>query len=184
MKPSYKTALVLIPTEEIWTPIQQIRNIHDKKVRRWMPHITLIYPFIEKEKFVWFETNLAQVCQNFNQFSITLEKFCYFDHGRGHFTLWLSPDSGKILEKLQQKILEIVPTEIRQEQKLPFHPHLSVGQVEDKNKIESMARLKDLQQKLQNEWKTLYFQAQRLSLIWRNAPPDDIFQVASQVKLP
>ncbi len=43
---TYTTGLVVIPPEAAWPPIQAIRAEHDRKLRRWMPHITLIYPFL------------------------------------------------------------------------------------------------------------------------------------------
>jgi hypothetical protein len=56
--------LVIIPPEAVWEPIQAIRRRHDRKLRRWMPHITLLYPFrprselLERrfKKLAWFKT--------------------------------------------------------------------------------------------------------------------------------
>ena len=42
---THKSAVVIIPPEEIWEPIQKIRRLYDRQCHRWMPHITLIYPF-------------------------------------------------------------------------------------------------------------------------------------------
>jgi hypothetical protein len=39
----YTTAIVVIPAENVWPGVQAIRTKHDAKVRRWMPHITLVY---------------------------------------------------------------------------------------------------------------------------------------------
>ena len=51
MTKTHKTAAVIIPPRDVWGPIQQIRRQHDRKIRRWMPHITLIYPFCEPSHF-------------------------------------------------------------------------------------------------------------------------------------
>ena len=48
---THKTALVVIPPESAWPPIQAIRAEHDRKVGRWMPHITLVYPFLPAGEF-------------------------------------------------------------------------------------------------------------------------------------
>ena len=46
-KPSHMTALVLVPDESLWEPLQAIRRVHDSKhVDRWPPHVTLVYPFV------------------------------------------------------------------------------------------------------------------------------------------
>ncbi len=51
-KQTYTTAIVVILPQECWSVIQAIRQQHDSKVRRWMPHITLIYPFCPVEDFM------------------------------------------------------------------------------------------------------------------------------------
>ena len=43
---THESAIVLIPPQEVWEPIQAIRRVHDRQVRRWMPHVTLLYPFL------------------------------------------------------------------------------------------------------------------------------------------
>ena len=46
---THTTAVVLIPPEEVWEPIQALRRAHDRNFDRWMPHITLLYPFAERD---------------------------------------------------------------------------------------------------------------------------------------
>ena len=48
---TYKTGLVTIAQPAAWPPIQAIRAEHDRKLRRWMPHITPIYPFLTAGEF-------------------------------------------------------------------------------------------------------------------------------------
>ena len=45
MKKVYTSACVIIPPKELWGPIQKIRQQYDRQIHRWMPHITLLYPF-------------------------------------------------------------------------------------------------------------------------------------------
>jgi poly(A) polymerase len=33
--------VVIIPPQDVWPPIQRIRQQHDRKIRGWMPHITI-----------------------------------------------------------------------------------------------------------------------------------------------
>ena len=51
VKLTHTTALVTIPPAKSWPSIQAIREEHDRKIRRWMPHITLIYPFLPRQRF-------------------------------------------------------------------------------------------------------------------------------------
>ena len=53
-----KTAIVIIPPEDCQEPIQRIRLSHDRSVRRWMPHITLVFPFRPVEDFNGVEPSL------------------------------------------------------------------------------------------------------------------------------
>src|SRR5262249_27220192 len=42
---THTTAVVVIPPADAWPPIQALRERYDRQFRRWMPHITLLYPF-------------------------------------------------------------------------------------------------------------------------------------------
>jgi hypothetical protein len=53
------TAVVLIPPQELWEPIQAIRRVHDLHVERWMPHVTLLFPFAPAERFAQAEPDLG-----------------------------------------------------------------------------------------------------------------------------
>ena len=44
-------AVVLIPPLEVWEPVQAIRRAHDRQYHRWMPHVTLVYPFRPRRLF-------------------------------------------------------------------------------------------------------------------------------------
>jgi hypothetical protein len=39
---THKTAVVVIPPDDLWAPIQALREKYDRHFRRWMPHITLL----------------------------------------------------------------------------------------------------------------------------------------------
>ena len=60
---TYTTAVVLIPSEEIQPPIQAIRRVHDRNFERWMPHITLLYPFAPQRNFQDVIPALAKAAQ-------------------------------------------------------------------------------------------------------------------------
>ncbi|MGA1195514.1 MAG: 2'-5' RNA ligase family protein, partial [Candidatus Latescibacterota bacterium] len=48
MEKVHQSAVVLSPPQSEWDQIQAIRKKYDRNVRRWMPHITLLYPFYPK----------------------------------------------------------------------------------------------------------------------------------------
>ncbi len=173
-----KTAVVLIPPEDYWETIQTIRRQHDRQVRRWMPHVTLLYPFRPRELFDKIETELRDACRGIEPFAVRLAEFRDFHHGRARYTLWLVPEPHDAMLRLQAAVESAAPdcNEVSQRRD-GFTPHLSVGQVKGRD---GLAQLKT---KLQASWKPLSFPARYVSLIWRNDPPDDVFRVDRSVSL-
>ncbi len=175
---THKTAVVIIPPDGLWLPIQAIRREHDRHIRRWMPHITMIYPFRPQKEFDTLAEQFLEVCKRIEPFEIKLAEIRSFHHGRENHTLWLAPEPEKNLVELQTKLWEVVPDcdDVRK-YKSGFTPHLSVGQVCGRT---NMLRL---QGTLQATWQPLTFVVQEVSLIWRGEPPDDIFRVGRRIRL-
>jgi 2'-5' RNA ligase len=178
---THKTAVVLIPPEEVWEPIQAIRRQHDRQVRRWMPHVTLLYPFLPRESFDEVGQKLSVACRAIEPFATRLAEFRHFDHGRGRNTLWLAPEPKDAFVRLQAALESAVP-ECSDVSQHPdgFTPHLSVGQVRGYDNTMT------LKTELQRDWSAgggLSFVADRISLIWRGSPPDDVFQIDRQIRL-
>jgi 2'-5' RNA ligase len=70
-----RSAVVWIPPPDAWAPIQAIRRRHDRQIARWMPHVTLLYPFWPRARFDEAERLLAPVCSRMGPFPITLGRF-------------------------------------------------------------------------------------------------------------
>ena len=175
---THNTAVVLIPPDDLWPPIQAIRRKHDRHIRRWMPHITMIYPFRPQEEFGVVAEQFLEVCQQIEPFEVKLAEFRSFHHGRGNYTLWLAPEPAEKVIQLQTALWEVVPDcDDVKKYKSGFTPHLSVGQVRGKTKMEHV------QHTLQSQWQPLAFVMQEISLIWRGQPPDDIFRVGQKLQL-
>jgi 2'-5' RNA ligase len=175
---THQTAVVVIPPEWCWEPIQAIRRRHDRQIRRWMPHITLLYPFRPRDQFGAVADRLQGLCAGIESFEIRLAEFREFHHDRGSYTLWLAPEPREAMVRLQSALQSIVQdcSETAQHAE-GFTPHLSVGQVRGS---ETLARLKG---QLQENWSPLSFMVHEVSLIWRNRPPDDVFRVDRVVRL-
>ncbi|UCF35164.1 MAG: 2'-5' RNA ligase family protein [Phycisphaerales bacterium] len=178
---THQTAVVLIPPQEVWEPIQAIRRVHDRQVRRWMPHVTLLYPFVPREAFDAAEARLRQALADLEPFDVRLKEFHYFHHGRGRHTLWLAPEPAEAMRRLQASLQSAVP-ECNDVSRRGdgFTPHLSVGQVTGRD---DMLALKD---GLQGSWSAmdgLTFTAKHVSMIWRDPKPDDVFRVDREIPL-
>jgi 2'-5' RNA ligase len=174
----FTTAIVVIPPENIWPPIQAIRTKHDSKVRRWMPHITLVYPCLPVADFAAAQARLTAACHDIPAFEVELADFRTFRHGRGNHTVWLAPEPESDLIKLQAVVQRAVNGEELVGSRPPrFQPHLSVGQVQGNTEMLWLVA------ELHAAWQAVRFPVTGISLIWRGEPPDDVFQVAATVPL-
>jgi RNA 2',3'-cyclic 3'-phosphodiesterase len=167
-----KTAVVIIPPQRVWQFIQNIRKKHDRQFNRWMPHITMLFPFKPKSEFDWALEELQHVCASFKSFEISLKRFDKFRQGKKNHTIWLAPEPREKIIELQERIFQIFP-ECEDVQKFAqgFNPHLSVGQTA------SGAKMRTILEDLEKSWKPIKFQVSEVSLIWRKDPPNDKFQV-------
>ena len=180
---THQTAVVIIPPTEIWASIQPIRQQYDTNYRRWMPHITLIYPFRPRSEFSLVADQLTQACQAQSPFWICLEVFRFFSHHRARYTVWLDPQPPIIasekssrrqnpITNLQKDLWKTIPDcDDTRRFKNGFTPHLSVGQITNKQNLDHLLC------QFQQEWQPLTFYVSEVHIIWRNDPPDDVFQV-------
>ncbi|RKU22183.1 hypothetical protein C6503_04240 [Candidatus Poribacteria bacterium] len=170
---THTTAVVLIPPEAVQPPIQAIRQIHDRNFRRWMPHITLLYPFAERRDFAEVTPALTKAAQQVSPFSFELARFDAFQHRRS-CTMFLIPEPADEIGQLHTILLQHLPDyDDTARFASGFHPHLSVGQFQHRS-------LQTQQQRLQTEWQPIQCEVDAISLIYRSPETDDRFVVAEQ----
>lgn len=170
---THTTAVVLIPPETVQPPIQAIRRIHDRNFERWMPHITLLYPFAERRDFTDVIPALAKAAQQVSPFSVELTRFDAFRH-RKSCTMFLAPEPEDQIAHLHGILLQHLPNyDDTARFAGGFHPHLSVGQFQHRS-------LQTEQHRLQTEWQSIQCEIATLSLIYRSPETDDRFVVAEQ----
>ncbi|MFW9772167.1 MAG: 2'-5' RNA ligase family protein [Candidatus Thorarchaeota archaeon] len=173
----YTTAIVIIPPKEIWEPIQKIRKQYDRQIKRWMPHINLIYPFRPIYDFDNLEPQFNVICQQIPPFEISLKSFNYFTHGHQNFTIWLRPDPMAPIIKLQERILKLVPDcNDLNLYRNGFTPHLSIGQIKGKKVlIETINNL-------ESNWIPQNFLLDRIFFIAREDRKNSTFQEKKIIK--
>ena len=177
MSKVYSSAVVIIPPKEIWAPIQEIRKIFDRNINRWMPHITLLYPFRPINQYEDIEKALSEMCKNIKPFKVSLKSFSYFSQGHQKYTLWLDPEPNTSIIYLQAEILKIVPDcDDVNRYKNGFKPHLSVGQIKGKNNLQKI--LNDLQ----TEWEEITFSLNIIYFISREESKTSEFKISKQFK--
>ncbi|MBM4072100.1 MAG: 2'-5' RNA ligase family protein [Planctomycetes bacterium] len=159
---THRTAVVAIPPQEVWAPIQVIRQEHDRQFRRWMPHINLLYPFVSTEQFGEAAPRLTDVCARIAPFAIALSEFRMFRHPSGTATLWLAPEPAQALIALQAALQAAFP-ECDDLSRFPagFTPHLSVGQARTAHEAEQLLH------HLQQSWQPICFDLDALAMIRR-----------------
>ncbi|HUT61685.1 MAG TPA: 2'-5' RNA ligase family protein [Phycisphaerae bacterium] len=180
MMPSktHKTAVVLIPPEAAWEPIQAIRREHDRQFRRWMPHVTLLYPFRPADEFDAVAPALAEACRAVAAFEVELRELGHFAHHKHSFTFWLRPEPAEKLAALHAALLRALPDcDDTARHAGGFQPHLSLGQAH------SRRGLRELLERLGAAFSPIRFAAERVFLIKREDPPDDVFAVDRAVSL-
>ena len=178
MRKTHKTAVVIIPPASTWPSIQAIRRQHDRKVNRWMPHITLIYPFCSVADFPEMAEQISEHCRDLQPFDVSLTSFDSFSHGKGHFTVWLKPEPAEPLLDLHAAIWTAVSFDEDFAPRIgKFTPHLSVGQVRGRTQRDELVA------KLQKDWKQLRFSVSAVYLIARKDPPNDTFEIVETVVL-
>jgi 2'-5' RNA ligase/uncharacterized protein (UPF0248 family) len=139
-KPVHRSAVALIPPEEVWPPIEAIRRMHDKHVDRWMPHINLLYGFLPDAVFAEARGVIAEALRAVAPFEVTLDEVRRFQH-RSSSTVWLHPrsDPPGALVGLQATLEGLFPQCSEQSSIAAsgFTPHLSIAQVDREDDAEA-----------------------------------------------
>ncbi|MFX1359125.1 MAG: 2'-5' RNA ligase family protein [Promethearchaeota archaeon] len=172
MNKLHTSAAVIIPPKDKWEPIQEIRRQYDHQINRWMPHISLIYPFRPESEYNTLEQEFSAVCKEIKPFEIKLKSFEYFNHGHQNFTLWIAPEPKDSIINLQKNIQMLVPEcNDLNLYKNGFTPHLSVGQIKGKKLL-----LKIIQQ-LETKWYEIKFTLNKIYFIAREKCKKSLFRV-------
>lgn len=175
---THYTAVVLIPPEGVWEPIQAIRRIHDPQERRWMPHLTMLYPFVPEKHFAAASERVAEVCRRHAPLELTLADFRTFEHNPTSATLWLDLEPRRPVIDLQADLEREFPQCSEASAfEAGFVPHLSVGRFPGRDAVDAAMR------EFQFAWMPLEFTIDSLSLIARSGTPDDPFHLRQALPL-
>ncbi|PSB57949.1 poly(A) polymerase [Chamaesiphon polymorphus] len=158
--PVYESILAIIPPEDLFPPIQTIRQQYDAGFFNIVPHITLLYGFVPDRYFEEVVDLIAPILAKIEPFTVTLADFEIFTHHKSS-TAYLRPivKPEGALHELQAALYRLFPQCYEQSTKtsVGYNPHLSVGQFADRS--EAMAKLP--------QWHPIKFTVDAVSLLSR-----------------
>ncbi|HEU0031919.1 MAG TPA: RNA repair domain-containing protein [Kofleriaceae bacterium] len=122
--PSKHTALVLVPPEELWGPIQRVRCEHDRGFGRWAPHLTLFYPFVEPRLLDAARDAIAELASALDPFELVLERVEPIEPGSRIVVLSPTRHTSRFVEQLRDRLADRFPSLAGARR---FRPHLTLA---------------------------------------------------------
>uniref|UniRef100_A0A0G4HWZ5 MJ1316 RNA cyclic group end recognition domain-containing protein n=1 Tax=Chromera velia CCMP2878 TaxID=1169474 RepID=A0A0G4HWZ5_9ALVE len=154
--------VVVVPRDSgCFRAIQEIRKKHDERFQRWPPHITLLFPFVERKVFGDAVRSLSAVLKDIPPFEASFKGLACFDHG----TFFLDPDerTTALLTDICDRALSLFPSCKSHEK--GFRPHLTLGTLDDAKKADAFLQMVSVEMEM--EKMPVKFEVTELNVMYR-----------------
>ena len=125
--PNMRTALVIVLPDELWPRVDAIRSKHDKAFPRWMPHITIAFPFVDIALFAEAACTLKAALGCCGPLDITMSKIGSFAGKREVLYIGTDAESNEGLASLYDCVMGCFPR-LRRPGRDSFTAHATLGQ--------------------------------------------------------
>jgi 2'-5' RNA ligase len=176
MSDTHTSAVILMPPPDSWPAFNRLRRGHDRRFRRWMPHMTLLFPLIDRRRITELRPRLTAAVAGLAPFRLELRRFAVFTHHARAATVYLVPEPQSAVQAVHRALAARLPEYDDSTRRVDgFTPHLTIGQARD---AEHAAELTEL---LAADWQPISWRVDAVAVVWRNTPPDDVMRLGYTV---